>query len=68
MQTAKASVLFLIQFYMFLLTAFGKKLNWKISYRWAGHSYLYPLLMVIFKAAIKVSRQLGGVDDLRQAL
>lgn len=53
---------------MFLLSAFGKKLNFKISSRWAGHSYLYPLLMVIFKAAIKVSRQLGGVDDLRQAL
>lgn len=68
MQTAKPMVLILTQFSMFLLTAFGKKQNFKISSKWAGHSYLYPLLMVIFKAAVKVSRQLGGVDDLRQAL
>lgn len=30
--------------------------------------HLDPLLMVVFKAAVEVRRQLGGVDDLRQAL
>ena len=70
MQTAKATVLFLILLVHVSNNYMCCRWNFKISSvtGWAGRSYLYPLFMVIVKAAIKVSRQLGRVDDLRQAL
>lgn len=37
------------------------------SQRWF-FLYLYPLFVVVVQAAVEVGRQLGGVDDLRQAL